>query len=44
MLHDTLAVTPYGLPLGLLDIQVWSRDPKEHGKRKERKDKCIEDK
>jgi len=44
MLHDTLALTPDGLPLGLLDIQVWSRDPKEHGKTKDRKDKCIEEK
>jgi hypothetical protein len=44
MLHDTLAFTPDGLPLGLLDVQVWSRDPKEHGKVKDRKNKCIEEK
>ncbi len=44
MLHDTLALTPDGLPLGLLDIQVWARDPKEHGKRKDRKSKPIEEK
>ena len=44
MLHDTLALTPDGLPLGLLDAQVWSRDPKEHGKRKDKKTKPIEEK
>ncbi len=44
MLHDTLALTPDGLPLGLLDIQVWARDPKDHGKKKDRKSKSIEEK
>jgi hypothetical protein len=44
MLHDTLAFTPDGLPLGLLDVQVWSRDPQEHGKRTDRKNKRIEEK
>jgi len=44
MLHDTLVVTPKGVPLGLLDIQVWSRDPKEYGKKKDRKNKAIEEK
>ena len=44
MLHDTLAFTPDGLPLGLLDAQVWSRDPKEHGKKINRSKKSIEDK
>jgi hypothetical protein len=28
-LHDTLAITPEGVPLGLVDIQVWARDPHE---------------
>jgi hypothetical protein len=44
MLHDTLALTSDGLPLGLLDAQVWSRDPKEHGKKKDRSKKSIEEK
>lgn len=26
ILHDTIAVTPEGLPLGVLDAQVWARD------------------
>jgi hypothetical protein len=36
LLHDTLAVTPAGLPLGLLDVQVWARDPATFGKRAQR--------
>lgn len=44
MLHDTLALTPDGLPLGLLDVQVWSRSPEEYGKKIDRKSKRIEDK
>lgn len=26
-MHDTLAFTPEGTPLGLLDVQCWARDP-----------------
>ena len=44
MMHDTIAITPEGIPLGALDVQIWSRDPKEHGKRKNRKQKPIEEK
>ena len=44
MLHDTLAFTPDGIPLGLLDAQVWSRAPEEHGKKKNRSKKSIEEK
>jgi hypothetical protein len=44
MMHDTMAFTPQGLPLGLLDIAVWARDPGEHGKKKERRQKPIEEK
>jgi hypothetical protein len=36
LVHDTLAVTPAGLPLGLLDVQVWARDPAAFGKRHRR--------
>lgn len=31
--HTTLAVTPDGKPLGILDRNVWTRNPDEHGKR-----------
>ena len=30
-LHDTMAFTPAGLPLGLVDIQLWARDPALNG-------------
>ena len=36
LLHDTLAVTPAGVPLGLLDVQVWARDPAAFGQRHRR--------
>lgn len=32
LLHPTLAFTPSGLPLGLLEVQCWVRDP-EHEKK-----------
>ena len=32
LLHDTLAFTEEGTPLGILDAQCWARDPKERGK------------
>jgi hypothetical protein len=35
-LHDSLALTPEGIPLGLVDIQVWARDP--HAEDEETKD------
>jgi len=34
LLHDTLALTPAGLPLGVVDAQVWARDAQEFGKKK----------
>ena len=43
-LHDTLALTPQGVPLGLIDIAVWARDAREAGKAKQRKQRPIEDK
>jgi hypothetical protein len=42
MVHDTLAFTPQGTPLGLLDLQCWART--EIGTRAERHSKPIEDK
>lgn len=36
LLHDTLAFTPEGTPLGLLDVQCWARDPQAFGKRHRR--------
>src|SRR5437899_10777460 len=36
ILHDTLAFTEEGTPLGILDAQCWARDPQVKGKRKRR--------
>ena len=44
LLHDTVLFTTEGIPLGVLDAQTWSRDVSEHGKRKERRNKPIEEK
>ncbi len=44
ILHDTLAFTEDGTPLGLLDAQCWARDPEEQGKRYKRKELPIEQK
>ena len=43
-LHDTMALTPDGLPLGLIDVQVWARDPKAHGPRALREHRAVADK
>jgi hypothetical protein len=43
-LHDTMAFTPDGLPLGLVDVQVWARDPKAHGQRALREHRAVADK
>ncbi len=32
-LHSTLAFTPTGVPLGLLDVQCWARDAQDFGKK-----------
>jgi hypothetical protein len=42
MVHSALAFRPDGLPLGLLDIECWARDPREFGKKKQRHSKPIE--
>jgi hypothetical protein len=44
MLHDTMAFTEDGVPLGLLDMQCWARKPEEAGKRKIRHSLPIEQK
>jgi hypothetical protein len=44
LLHDTMAFTPEGTPLGLLDVQLWARDAANAGQSKQRKTKSIEDK
>lgn len=36
-LHDTLAFTPQGVPLGVVDIQVWARDPSHPGSQAQRR-------
>jgi hypothetical protein len=33
MVHDTMAFTPDGTPLGVLDVQCWGRNPEEAGKK-----------
>jgi hypothetical protein len=44
MMHDTMAFTVDGLPLGLVDVQAWARDPKEIGKKHTRYKRPIEQK
>ena len=41
--HTGLAVTPDGLPLGILHQQVWARE-EEQGKRKTRRKRLVEEK
>lgn len=42
LVHSTLAVATAGVPRGLLDQQVWVRDPEPRGKRHQRDDLPIE--
>jgi hypothetical protein len=44
MVHSALAFRPDGLPLGILDIECWARDPAEFGKSKDCNAKPIEQK
>lgn len=44
IVHSSLAVTTQGIALGLLDQKIWTRDPAERGKRKEKRQKPIEEK
>ncbi len=42
LMHDTMAYTPAGLPLGLIAVKVWARDPSLFGKKHVRKALPIE--
>jgi hypothetical protein len=44
LLHDTMAFTPEGTPLGVLHVQCWARDPAQAGKRHRRKELPIAEK
>ena len=44
VVHSALAMTPQGVPLGILAQKIWARDPAEHGKRADRKSLPIEEK
>jgi hypothetical protein len=44
LMHSLLAVTPDGLPLGVLGMKTWVRDPEEAGKGKQRRKRDIRDK
>jgi hypothetical protein len=44
MVHDTMAFTVQGVPLGLIDLQTWTRPTEKFGKSEARKDKPIYDK
>ena len=44
VLHDTMAFTPEGTPLGLVDLQCWARDPEAFGLSEFRKDLPTADK
>lgn len=44
MVHDTMALTPEGVALGLVDLQNWTRPPDEFGKKHRRKELPIEQK
>ncbi len=44
LLHTTLAVTPERVPLGVMDQQVWTRDPAQWGKSRRRRQRRLEDK
>jgi hypothetical protein len=38
LVHSTLAFNLAGTPLGLLDVQSWTRDPEDFGKKHQRKE------
>jgi hypothetical protein len=44
VLHDTMAFTPEGTPLGLVHIRCWARDPEQSGGSAERAALPIEEK
>ena len=44
IVHDTMAFSLEGTPLGLLDVQCWARDGAQFGKKHQRKQRRIEEK
>jgi hypothetical protein len=42
--HSVLAVTPEGLPLGLLHLAVWARDPEQRGQKQTRRQRPTREK
>lgn len=44
LVHPTLAVTPAGVPLGLIDCQVWARTAETFGKAAQRQERLITEK
>src|SRR5437899_116706 len=44
MVHDTMAFSAEGTPLGLLDVQCWARNGDEFGKKHQRRQRPIEEK
>jgi hypothetical protein len=44
LLHPTFCITPDGIPLGLVDVQSWIREPEEYGKSNNRIHLPIEEK
>lgn len=42
--HDTMAFTTDGTPLGLLDVQCWARDPEDVGKKHRRHEVSVAEK
>jgi hypothetical protein len=44
LVHDTMAFSLEGTPLGLLDVQCWARSGEEFGKKHQRKQRRIEQK
>lgn len=44
MMHNLLAISPEGTPLGVLDEHFWVRPPKEMGKRKTRNRRPLSEK
>jgi hypothetical protein len=44
LVHDTMAYNAQGTPLGLIDVQCWTRDPELEGKAEQRYELPIEQK
>ena len=42
--HTCLAVSPSGVPLGLMHLELWVRDPAQHGQKAQRRQRRPEEK